>query len=202
MRKLIIDRCKVLLVLTLAVGISGCIDLKPRPDATRYFVLGSGSGDATPTPGAAAVGIESFSIAPYLDSPRIATRVEEVEITYSANSRWGEQLDTAVQRRLVDEFASSSSIGEVYGLPWPNMVHPSRRLAISVDHFEGRSDGTVMVTLSWTVSDGDGMVLDRGIANEQLPDWILGDYRDLVIKLDQALTRAAVQIVSSVESTL
>jgi uncharacterized lipoprotein YmbA len=204
MRKSIIVRCKVFFLLALAVGMTGCVDLKPRPDATRFFVLGSSPGvtATTPTAGAISLGIESFSIAPYLDSPRIAVRVEEVEITYSANSRWGEQLDRAIQRRLVDELAGSSSIGAVHGLPWPDNSHPSRRLAISVDHFEGRSDSTVSVSLSWTVSDAGGAVLDRGTANEQLPSWMPGDYRDLVVKLNQALTRASAMVVTSVESTL
>ena len=178
MRYLVKLRYASILLIALSTGIGGCVDLKPRADATRYFVLGSDVQSTGASAGnALSVGIQTFSIAPYLDSPRIATRVEDVEITYSANGRWGEQLDTAIQKRLVAELGSSDGIGEVFGLPWPQKASPARRLAVSVDHFEGRSDSTVSVGLSWTVTDRDGMTLDRGSSLEQIPGWIPGDYR-------------------------
>jgi len=203
MRKIVLIRYLPVLLILSGITITGCIDLKPRTDSTRYFVLGA-TGDSsasTSSTGAITVGIRSFSIAPYLDSPRIATRVEGVEITYSANSRWGEPLKQAIQKKMVAELGSSSAIGHVYGLPWPSNADPSRTLAISVDNFEGQSDGTVVAGISWTVFDAGGMILERGTALEEVPGWIPGEYRDLVLKLNQALSSATARIAASVEST-
>jgi uncharacterized lipoprotein YmbA len=203
MRKVKLIRNTSLLLILLGIGVSGCVDLKPRADGTRYFVLGSSASIVMEpsSEGGLSVGIQSFDIAPYLDSPRIATRIEGVEITYSANARWGEQLDDAIQKRLVAELGASSGIGDVHGLPWPPGTTPYRRLGISVNNFEGRSDSTVAVGLSWTVYDRDGMMLDEGRVAEQVPGWLPGDYRNLVIKLDEALSSASAAVAVSIEST-
>lgn len=179
-----------------------CVDLKPRADNTRYFVLGSASSSQAKgnTTGREVLGIRSVSIASYLDTPRIATRVGDVEISYSSANRWAEDLEPAIRNRIADLILASGSVGEVITLPWPDNARPTLKLDIHIGRFEGTSDSEASLSAAWSLQNAAGTVLQRGVSERQIPGWIIGDYTDLVLKLDHALGQTAEEIVVAIRA--
>ena len=82
---------EIVLILGIVV-ITGCVNLKPKTDPTRYFVLGP-----TPSPsgsnqvGGAKIALGPIALPPYLQSQKIVTRRGEHEISYAEYFRWASQ---------------------------------------------------------------------------------------------------------------
>jgi len=181
---------------------SGCVDLKPKPDNTRYFVLDSGTANVNPMPpsGNVIVGMLRVTTASYLDTPRIAKRISDVEITYSPTSRWGEDLRIAIQDQVANRILASGSVREIYTLPWPDGADPSLRLSIHIDRFEGTMSSEAALRASWFLRDASGTVVQQGYTDQHIPGWVIDDYSDLVVKLDLALDAVTAEIASAIRA--
>lgn len=183
-------------------AISGCIDLKPKPDRTRFFVLDSIVSTTAPdaASGAVRVGMLRVTVAGYLDTPRIAKRISDVEITYSPTNRWGEDLRIAIQDRIAERIMASGAVREVFTLPWRGGADPSLRLAIHIDRFEGTMSSEAALRASWSLRDATGSVVQRGHTDQRIPNWIIDDYSDLVMKLNLTLDALAEEIVAAIRA--
>ncbi len=202
MRSFFIPLSTAALGVTLLFVMAGCVDLKPKPDNTRYFVLDSGTSNVSQgvPSGDVILGMARVTVASYLDTPRIAKRISDVEITYSPTSRWGEDLRIAIQDRVARRIMASGSVREVYTLPWPDGAAPSLRLTIHVDRFEGTMSSEAVLRGFWTLQNPSGTVLQRGNTDQRIPNWVIDDYSDLIVKLDLALDAAAEEIVAAIRT--
>jgi uncharacterized lipoprotein YmbA len=189
----------LILPVALLFLVSGCVNLKPRPDLTRYFVLNTVA--AIPSTGTTSenviLGIDRVSMASYLDTPEMATRIGTVEIDYNPVSRWGEDLAWAIPNRLAQRLRNSEGIRDVYTLPWPDQMKPSVRLELEINRFEGTAAGEAALDAVWILENTTQASRTRHYAAILIPGWTVGDYADLVSRLDLALDKLAAEIDAS-----
>jgi uncharacterized lipoprotein YmbA len=88
------------LLIVLALGLSGCLNLKPVADTSRYFALMPLSAAPSASSAGPALGIGGVEIPDYLQSKRIALRKGSNEIEYSESLKRAERLDKGIQRVL------------------------------------------------------------------------------------------------------
>ena len=192
--------CAALLVLA-----TGCVDLKPQIDGTRYFVLSAPSiSSGVKLETAKVVGIDNFSRSPYLDRPMIVTRKGQNEIAFSSINRWGNELRQAIPKHLERHLESSRSVRSLQSLPWPDDIQPDLRLSLDISRFEGASSGTsgiAVVAGSWTLRNEDHVIIGSNAFQEEISGWAPGDYSDLMVKLGLALNRVSSEIVAAIESS-
>ena len=178
--------------------LGGCVNLKPQPDRTRFYVLGSDQSvlisDGLPRSGLV-IGMRRLSLAPYLDTPSIVVRRNANEISFSDLNRWGEDLETGISRALSQYLEMSAAISSVDMVPWPDQVEHDFVLSIQIHRFEGElPDGTRLLA-SWSIHNpDDGRVLKQGSTNQSTSGWIAEDYSDLVQKLDAVLQNLAIEL--------
>ena len=190
-------------VCTLALGLCvccGCVNLKPQPDMTRFFVLAADlvpSATAGDTQQGLALGMRRLQLAPHLDTPSIVVRRGLHEISFSDLYRWGEDLETGIARTLADYLASTASVGSVDIVPWPDRAVHDFVIAIRIQRFEGEIPDVARLLASWTIHHpDDGRVLKQGITDQSTSGWIAEDYADLVKKLDASLRILAADLAA------
>lgn len=190
----------------LVVVLSGCVDLEPRQSNIQYYVLGA---SAVPQPlqpdtSGVRVGVRKLRLAPYLDTPTIVTRKGPNEIGFSEFHRWGEDPERAINRIVAVRMAAQEGIGTVDVVPWPEQATYDAVVQIRVLRFEGEIPpppgpdeerdedeprmGTAHLRATWDVIDPEtDDILARETTNHQVEGWPVGNYADLVAKLDSAL---------------
>jgi uncharacterized lipoprotein YmbA len=151
----------------LALLLGACSLLAPRPDVSRYFVLGGGAplaeGPAAPAAAGFTVGLGPVRLAEYLRRPELLTRTSETEIRPSRRDRWAEPLDAALPRVLAEELARGLDTPRVALHPWFRRHRPDFQIVVDVLQFERDAAGAAVLAARWEVrelADG-GRRVDR-----------------------------------------
>ncbi len=180
-------------VLALGLGtLGGCLDLKPQPDVTRYFVLGE-TGPALSTasvdgPQGLALGMRALRVAPHLDTQRIVTRLGPHEVSFADDFRWGEGLDEGISRTLAAYLVATDPVRSVQVVPWPDRAAYAYVIEVHVERFEGFAPDAAHLLATWSILDAeDGRLLRQGRTDHRAQGWSASDYPDLVHKLDASL---------------
>ncbi len=182
-------------VCALALGLvmlGGCLDLKPQPDVTRYFVLGETS-SATSTasvdnPQGLPLGMRALRVAPHLDSQHIVTRLDAHEVSFADDFHWGEDLDEGISRTLAAYLAATDPVRSVQVVPWPDRAVYEYVIEVHVERFEGFTPDAAHLLATWSILDAeDGRPLRQGRTDHRAQGWSASDYPDLVHKLDASL---------------
>jgi uncharacterized lipoprotein YmbA len=146
----------LLLALLLTTGIgAGCLNLKPQPDRTRFYVLSSPATDLGQAPStqidALPVFLGRVEIPDYLNNSAIATRLSETGIQFSHHHHWAEPLREGATRVLRDALAARCG---------PDRVHPANfrrpgglylEAQVALTAFECTADGSAVVAARWSI---------------------------------------------------
>lgn len=200
-------------ILVVVVLAQGCVNLKPRENDMRFYVLRA---NASETPAASnneaqgvSIGLRRLQLAEYLDSPRIVVRKGSNEVQFSDNHRWGEDLGSSINRVVASFLKMQPSVDHVDVVPWtPGMQH-DYVVEIQVVQFEGivasasRNDApkkmNVHLTAHWLIVDpATNSILRRGTTDESVGDWTTDMYPNLVSGLEQALEKLSKDLVGAV----
>jgi uncharacterized lipoprotein YmbA len=139
-------------LLALVLPLSGCLNVKPVVDSTRFFVLSSAAGPTVDVPKANfSVGLARIEIPDYLQSRRMAVRQSHSEIQYSENLQWGERLDKGIQRALGASLASVIGPGNAVLSVW-RRGDVRAEIYVSVQRFECDAQGQATLEASWRIT--------------------------------------------------
>lgn len=137
----------------LASLVTGCVNLAPQTDATRFYVLEA----ATPGATAADAGcsrtilIGPVRLAGHLEQPAVVERLGDHEVRYLEWHRWAEPLTQAVPRTLVRRLAGELPGACVAGYqrvtPGANTV----QVEIEIDRLELTAANEAVLTTSWRI---------------------------------------------------
>lgn len=193
------------------LAVSGCIRLGSRAEYIRYYVLGGewtrdGRGSDAAQSGLS-VGMSQLKLASYLEQPYIIIREGTHEISYSEFHRWGEDLDRAINRTVAGYLAARLPIMRVDIAPWPSWAEYDYIVQVSVLRFEGTVTGTTQLLepggsahllATWEIVNPETReTLDRGITEIFEDEWAVGNYADLVARLDVSLERLAQDLLTA-----
>jgi uncharacterized lipoprotein YmbA len=165
----------------MALIVSGCVDLKPVTDATRYFVLTplAGSKPTTAAPsGLRAVGIGRVEIPDYLQSKRIALRKRPSEIQYLESLQWAERLDKGIQRSLAANLGGLLGSTNVALSAW-RRSDVQAEVHVSVLRFESDAQGQAVLDARWRITNpGSEITWRTGVSSIIRPGPGLGENPD------------------------
>lgn len=86
---------------------TGCVNLDPKPDPTRYYTIGTTQPSAASHAGATNVLVVAVSIAGYVDQPTVVERRGEHEIVPLPMHRWAEPVTQALPREFAHQLAAA-----------------------------------------------------------------------------------------------
>jgi len=190
-----------LFALCASLAVTGCFTLaRPTPPLEEYVLGGSGRA-VTAAPardaGGLTIGLRRLDLAPYLSSTAIVTR-RESQIVTSGFRRWAEDPSAGIMRAVAASLRSSPTIQAVDVAPWPVPAPHDFLIQLHVSHLEGVvadamvGTGAVRVMASWEIIRArDGVLVARGESDRTDAGWTVGDYADLVARIDKQLTGLA-----------
>lgn len=185
MKRSIIATCWLLLA-------SGCINLDPPADPTRYFIM-NGPEVTADQPGYA-VDVKPVTVEPYLESPRMVVRLDDNELRFSDVNRWSEPLGENL-RSVLSEHLALSPIGRVENRSGEG---PRLIVRVHVHHFEGRLPDQARLDATWTVEDASGALIVRRRSEHVVSGWGGVDYEQLTGLLEETVALLADEIASAV----
>jgi hypothetical protein len=203
---------RLLLAATLTAS-WGC-GLSRNAPAQQHYVLGSGAqseafGPASGDSADAVIGLRAPRLAAYLEAPFIVIRRAPNRVELSEFHRWGEELERGISRALAGHLAAGAPAWRVEIAPWGVAEQPDYLIQIHLLRFEGvvpdgpgAAGGQAHVQANWEIlRRQDGAVLSRGTTDAR-EDWTVGDFDELVGRLDEGLATLADALRADLERVL
>lgn len=196
-------RTRLLLLLVLGFGLSGCLNLlAPRPDQTHFYLLSASSrGPVTPAISPLVIGLGPIDFPQYLARTEIVTRSASNQIQLASRDRWAEPLDVTFSRVLSMDL--SRALGDAQVVVFPafgaNYIF-NYRVSLTVDRFETDSSGTARLAGRWNILAGQsGRSLYASSSDIREPSRP-GDTASAAAALSQAAAALASQIAQAITS--
>ena len=195
------------LVLALLLVGPGCLNLEPKTNPTRYYLLGGAwEKRSTPAePNGLSIGLRKLNLAAYLESPRMVVREGPHEIRFAEFHRWGEDLPRGINRSVAGYLAAQAAVQRVDVVPWSRHVEHDYLVQLRVLRFEGvasnaapsSTEGEVHLLITWEITDpADGRVLASGTSDYREEGWEVDRYDALAAMLDAGLEALSADLVT------
>jgi uncharacterized lipoprotein YmbA len=99
------------------------------------------------------VGIAEVQVADYLQQKSLATRLGPNRLKIDESALWAGALDKNIQRVLQHDLAGLVPSRTFLAYPWEEPVSDDYRIFVTVDQFDGDSNGTVTLAGHWSLID-------------------------------------------------
>lgn len=155
---------------------------------TYYYALGADdlAVTAVDNQGSGILVIKPIELSDYLNSSGVVMQMTDNQIHIAEQHLWAgnlnQQLDSLTQEALTLHLPQWSIIESTDF--YPNEGDRYWILSINVNRFQGRLEGSAVVSGRWSLVNPDGVVVKDELFNHQL-NIPQGDYSDLVEKLKQ-----------------
>lgn len=188
-----------------ALLLSGCFSLSRKSPPVERFVLGGIR--ATPTSTlpndslGLSIGMRRLELSPYLSTLAIVVRRAGNEIVTSGFHRWAESPSAGLNRAVSGYLAMAPGIRSVDVAPWPVRTKQDYIVQLHVERMEGVAssarEGEAQLLARWEIiHPDDGALLARGRTDYRAAGWAVGDYGDLVTRIDQGLLALTQELVT------
>lgn len=170
--------------------VSGCINLEPVEDTTKFYVLAverdgfSGTIDKR-------IAVRSVDLVDYLENSQIMQRSKGNEISYLNGHRWAGDLDLMIGMVVADEI--EKLLSGVYATVGESL-NPDYNLDLKVLNFDITSSGNSEVILEWTIVDADTRQVVSEGRTQAFATGSSGDTSDQVAALESALREVTATI--------
>ncbi|MFV1980372.1 MAG: membrane integrity-associated transporter subunit PqiC [Rhodothermia bacterium] len=183
-------------VAVMAATVSGCVNLKPPPDPTRYYLLNGASDPDSLVHEASASGrivrLAPVELEPYLDNRYMVLRLQEFEVQFSDIHRWGEELADNIRSALARDLLATGAVSKIATKASEDADYV---IKLHVHRFEGAPPDIAHLSATWTLLDSSGNVLYTTAYDERNSGWVFEDYAHLAEKLDESLDTLAKAMV-------
>lgn len=190
---------RVIILFIAACCLSACVNLKPREDRTKMYVLGPID---LPVSSSAQVVEQGYIARPqfpvYMEGSSLKVRSANGEINHLAGARWAEPLDVGVARAL-SHYIEAKSGGIKSGFyPWPQPSAVSNVLHVKFHQLIATADGRIQLSASWELKRATGAP-QTGVFTAVDGTWTPGDAQSMVAGVNAALEALAWQIFDSLK---
>jgi uncharacterized lipoprotein YmbA len=159
-----------------------------QPDISRAV-----SGDTL------AIGVGPVEFPRFLDRPQIVTRKSQNRVEVSEFHRWAGSFSEDFSRVLAKNISMLLPADRVAAYPWADRFSPSFRIPLTVEQFDGRFEGDVVLNVAWSVwnqKDANGPVIKHTRIKEPVS---AEDYEALVAAQSRAIATLSRAIVEEIE---
>ena len=192
---------KLLCLIVLAAGFTGCSFLKPAKSTARHYVLTPIAGTQAGS-GSLAVGLGQVKLPAYLFNTSLAVRNGTNEIEYLTSAIWAERLDTGLQRVLAANLATLLPANQIRLSTWQN-GDVAAEVHVAIERFDVDAGGQGVLVGSWRVlSPGGEKTLKAGTSRFTRPGRAPGtDPSGAVATLSELAADLSRQVAQAVQET-
>ncbi|MBI1178237.1 hypothetical protein GC207_12450 [bacterium] len=129
---------------------SGCVNLNPQPDPTRFYVLNdSDNENAAAKECSRTVLVGPVRLAGSLDQPAIVERLNATEVRFHDLHRWAEPLIQGIPRILISQLSARLPDRCVLAFQRATPGADSIQIELEVDRFEITPDNHANLAVRW-----------------------------------------------------
>jgi len=145
----------VVALLAMAVTMSACSVLDPRPDSSRYFVLRPQAvADDAPALADLVLGVGPVTVPDYLDRIEMLDLIGPYELRFSASHRWAEPLGTQLRGTLEENLAALLRPDAIVAYPWFEREGVGLQVDVAFDPIRVDDQGAWQGSATWVLRDG------------------------------------------------
>ena len=173
--------------------------------AVRYYTLNSFSEMQPDIPQAVsgdtlAIGVGPAEFPKFLDRPQIVTRKSQNRIEVSEFHRWAGSFSEDFLRVLAKNISMLLPADRVAAYPWTDQFSPTYRIQLTVEQFDGRFGGNVVLNVTWSVwnqKDTNELVMKHTRIKEPVS---AEDYESLVAAQSRATATLSRDIAMAIKT--
>ena len=146
-----------------------------------------------------AIGVGPVEFPKFLDRPQIVTRQSQNRIEVSEFNRWAGSFSEDFLRVLAKNISMLLPADRVAAYPWTDQFSPTYRIQLTVEQFDGRFGGNVLLNVTWSVwnqKDTNELVMKHTSIKEPLST---EGYESLVEAQSRAIGTLSRVIVDEIE---
>ena len=146
-----------------------------------------------------AIGVGPAEFPKFLDRPQIVTRKSQHRVEVSEFHRWAGSFSEDFLRVLAKNISVLLPTDRVAAYPWTDQFSPTYRIQLTVEQFDGRFGGEVVLNVTWSVwnkKDTNEPVIKHTSIKEPLST---EDYDALVAAQSRAIGTLSRAIVDEIE---
>ena len=156
MKQFIINACKVVSGVCLALILSGCLSIKNSP-TPRFYVLSAEDGNQISKKvniiSEVFIGVGPVKIPEYLERPQMVTQGKEKILKFAQFDRWGESLDLGLTR-LIRENLTVMLPGAKFALyPWNIAIPIKYQVVVEIVQLDSELDKDLLFVAQWLIID-------------------------------------------------
>jgi uncharacterized lipoprotein YmbA len=146
-----------------------------------------------------AIGVGPVEFPKFLDRPQIVTRKSQNRVEVSEFHRWAGSFSGEFLRVLARNISMLLPADRVAAYPWIDQFSPVYRIPLTVEQFDGRFGGNVVLNVTWSVwnqKDANEPVMK----NTRIKEPVSGEnYDALVAAQSRAIGTLSRAIVDEIE---
>jgi len=146
-----------------------------------------------------AIGVGPVEFPKFLDRPQIVTRISQHRVEVSEFHRWAGSFSEDFLRVLAKNISMLLPKDRVAAYPWTDQFSPTYRIQLTVEQFDGRFGGGVVLNVTWSVwnqKDTNEPVIKHTLIKEPVS---AEDYESLVAAQSRAIGTLSRVIVDEIE---
>jgi uncharacterized protein len=135
---------------------SGCLSVPNSPVPKFYTLYSTGSTGEIKKLDVTAkliIGIGPVEIPEYQNRPQIVTRDKDGMLTFAQFERWGESLDSGIERLILENLAAIFPQAEFQIFPCNFSIPLDYQVIVNVVQLENQMDKGISLTVQWTIVD-------------------------------------------------
>jgi hypothetical protein len=183
-------------VTVLLVVAAACVQLGPRKDLSRFFVLSPEPVDSmAAASGGPLVAVGPVTLPDYLDRNVLVTRLGPNEVHPAASDWWAEPLADQVPAVLARNLAGRLGASKAVTYPWAGNLEPDVTVRVAFTQFEADEAGIAHLAAEWWVTaagtERAGSTMIDEPASDATPDAKVAALSRLLGRLSDAIAAAA-----------
>jgi len=144
------------LIFLFALALNGCVSMSSSPTPKFYMPVSLEKGQAVQkidiTPGVI-IAVGPVGIPEYLDRPQIVTKNNNGTLHFAQFERWGEPLDSALNRMLIDNLAVMLPSANFQFFPCSFTIPLDYHVIADVVRLDSELNKDMVLDIQWSIID-------------------------------------------------
>lgn len=189
-------KISTILTLILVALLSGCVNLKPKPDHTQVFSLASDVAAVADVEGKPECYVSRVELPGFLEGTRIYYRSANGELDSIQGARWAEAPAEALPRAIAMHLQATEKANVRAYYPWSKTASEAATISVQFERFSANAQGQVEVVARWQIEKAKGTIKE-GRYTAPIFVWNRTAAADYVAKLNAALAGLAAEIANA-----
>jgi uncharacterized protein len=146
----------------IVIAIGGCLSVPNSPQSRFYMLSPLEKGLSVKTyeiPQDIIITVGPVKIPEFQNRPQIVTQNKDNMLTFAEFDRWGEPLDTALERIIFEDLSAMLPAATLKMFPCSFVTPVKYQVAVNVIQLQSRLDKDLFLMIDWSIVDAKNKIM-------------------------------------------